>query len=443
MVMSNGMKKKTRVEDSWRTQWPRTNDLKTWLRAMIGKCQSIAKHDDAASKAYLPIENLAEKGCGAEALKYVDRFLRRLPKEEVLATVRMAELGAKISVDGGDLAGMEKYLAIITGTERFNTRRCDKGFSINCVRKFRVKNGLLDPADAKDDEERYEAAFEGASRRCKLAKAAGNLEAAKAAATEMESIARGAKEEWRRRSSLEWVAHCHAQLQDAEAAKRSVRGLDEAMQQQVLNPQMLLELGKEADAITRAEQEIARELDGLRETMDPNIHFPVMAIGRWLEFLVDQGAKEKAKSAMDRTLKEMHNWPVIQNGWMPSAVYQLLAQAVAKLEGPAAAEPLLKKAMTEAKAEKRSSRRKSAIGDALDLKAEFGQLDEAIAEARKLRSPRQRRKELGKLLAKAGRWTELREVLSQVASPEEAADVAWWIKFELPGGEPRQGPRDL
>jgi hypothetical protein len=50
----------------------------------------------------------------------------------------------------------------------------------------------------------------------------------------------------------------------------------------------------------------------------------------------------------------------------------------------------------------------------------------------------QRRKELGKLLAKAGRWKELREVLSQIASPEKARDVTWWIKFKLPGGEVRR-----
>ena len=66
-----------------------------------------------------------------------------------------------------------------------------------------------------------------------------------------------------------------------------------------------------------------------------------------------------------------------------------------------------------------------------------GALDQAIQDARRLRSPTQRRMKLGTLLAKARRWTELREVLSQVESPEEAADVAWWIKFELPGGEVR------
>lgn len=71
------------------------------------------------------------------------------------------------------------------------------------------------------------------------------------------------------------------------------------------------------------------------------------------------------------------------------------------------------------------------------MKANIGKLEEAIADARKMHSPTQRRQTLAKLLAKARRWGELRDVLSQVESPEEAADVAWWLKFELPGGDVR------
>jgi hypothetical protein len=73
----------------------------------------------------------------------------------------------------------------------------------------------------------------------------------------------------------------------------------------------------------------------------------------------------------------------------------------------------------------------------LDLKASTDRLDEAIVDARKLRSRTERTRKLATLLAKAQRWTELRNVLSQVKTPEEAAEVAWWIKFELPGGEAR------
>ena len=130
-------------------------------------------------------------------------------------------------------------------------------------------------------------------------------------------------------------------------------------------------------------------------------------------------------------------WPAVQDGWATSAVYHSLAQAAATIDGPAAAEELLKHALTDARAEPRGGFRQGAVDAALDLKANLGRLDEAIADARKLRSPTERRKTLATLLAKAGRWAELRDVLRQVESPEEAADVAWWIKFELPGGEAR------
>lgn len=72
--------------------------------------------------------------------------------------------------------------------------------------------------------------------------------------------------------------------------------------------------------------------------------------------------------------------------------------------------------------------------EAISAVASAGAADEAIAAARKLRSPTERRKQLAKLFAQAGRWKELREVCQQVTSPEEAADIAWWTKFELPGG---------
>src|SRR5262249_6844845 len=164
---------------------------------------------------------------------------------------------------------------------------------------------------------------------------------------------------------------------------------------------------------------------------DPNIHFPAMSIARSLEFLVEHGARDEARRWLRRAIKELPTWPVIRYGWTTSAVYQSLARAAAAIDGPVAAEDLLNRATADARAEPRGDFRQGAVGAALDLKAELGGLNEAIDDARKLRSPTQRRKELAKLLARARRWGELREVLSQVDSPEEAADVAWWIKFEL------------
>jgi ribosomal protein S20 len=431
--MAKRVKKK--AAEAWRTQWPRNGDLKSWFRAMIRKCDAIADDEEAADKAHLPIEALAEKGSVSEALRHVNRYLRRLPREEVLPTVRLARLGAQICVNAGDLAGMEKYLAIMAATEAFNTRKCDKGFSINSVRKFRAENGLLDPAEAMDDEERFTAQFEGAARRCNEAIAAGEHKSAKAAVAEMEKVARGARQDWRRRFALQEVIQCHAKLKNTAAIKEAVRGLKAGERDKILNAEMFNLIGMKEEAIARAGKEISRELEELRTMTDPNIHFPVMAISDSLELLVAQGARDEAKKWLRRTLKEMPTWPVFEQGWLTSGVYTSLAEAAAKVEGPDAAEELLEHAMKDAKVERRSGWRKGAVDAALDLKADLGHLDAAIADARKLRSPTQRRETLAKLLARARRWSELREVLSEVASPTEAAEVAWWLKFELPGGE--------
>jgi hypothetical protein len=404
---------------------------------MIRKCNAIPDEETAAEQAHLPIEHLAELSCVEEALRHVNRFLSRLPKREVLATVRMAELGAKICLRAGNLVRMEQYLAIAAATEPFNTRKCDRGFSLNSVREFRADNGLLDPADAIDEKQRVTARFERAERGYTQAMAAGDRESAGAAVAEMARIARGVEEEWLRQSYLRRVVHCYADLRDTRGVRRCLRGLGEGDRHEVLDATTLLGLGMKAEAVVRARRDIARELEGLRGSSDPNIHFPAMSIARSLEFLVEQGKRDDARRWLRRAIKEMPTWPVIRYGWTTSAVYQSLARAVAAIDGPAAAKDLLNSAMADAKAEPRGDFRQGAVGAALGLKADLGDLDEAIDDARKLRSPTQRRKELATLLARAKRWGELRQVLSQVESPEEAADVAWWIKFELPGGEVR------
>src|SRR5262245_36342618 len=105
---------------AWRTKWPRNGDLKAWFRAMIQKCDAIADAATASDRAQLPIEHLAKMGHVAEALRHVDRFLLRLPNQQVVKTVRMAKVGAKICLDTDDLARMEKYLKRVEATERFN-----------------------------------------------------------------------------------------------------------------------------------------------------------------------------------------------------------------------------------------------------------------------------------------------------------------------------------
>ncbi len=387
--------------------------------------------DDAADRAHLPIGHLARLGNEAEAIRWVNRFLKRLPRTLVLTTVRMAELGAKISLDAGNLKRMEKYLAIAESTEPFNKRKCDKGFSNWSVRDFRAENGILDPQDALDEKQRIKAKFWRAMRQFRKAMAVRKRNDARRALVDMEEAARDPEEQSSQQVYLEFVVRCYAEFKDAEAVKRCLRRLDKDDREQLLDCDNLLRLGMKREAIARAKRDIAEALEELATIDNPNIHFPADQISRSLQLLAGQGEKLSAKRWLQRALKEMPTWPGLEYGWMTSAVYNSFAKAMAVVDGPKAAEQMLDQAIADGHLEKRPGFGKAAVNSALDFKADLGQLEEAIEDARKLRSPAQRRHQLGKLLARAGRWNELREVLSQVASPKEAADLIWWI-IELP-----------
>lgn len=155
-----------------------------------------------------------------------------------------------------------------------------------------------------------------------------------------------------------------------------------------------------AEAIARAKPDIRDELETLRTMTDPNIHFPAMAIGRALQFLADQGESIAAKRLLRQALREMPTWPVIELGWTTSAVYTAFAEAAAYLGEQKIAYGLLSDALIDGRLEKRSSWSKGAVGAALTAQADSGRVDAAINEARKIRSPSERRKALGKLLAR-------------------------------------------
>ncbi|WP_425397552.1 hypothetical protein [Aeoliella sp.] len=437
MAKRKAAPKKKSSKPDWQTKWPRTRDLKAWYRCMIKKCDAIADPENAASTAHLPIEHLAEMGEVSEALRHVNRFLRRLPEDEVLETVRMAELGAEIALNAGDEKKMEKYLAKAEAMEAYITRKCDANFAINSVREFRALNGILDPDEAVGDWERSQAQFRGAQRRFRLGLASRKRKAAADAAKEMEAAAKSTKDQWARQCFLQGVLETYAKLKDTDAVKRCIRSLDRETRDEVLDAHTLLDLGMKKEAIARAKRTIKEELEELAESDDPNIHFPVNSICDSLELLVDQGEANTAKRWLQRTFREMPEWYVYEVGWTTSAVYTQLAKVATKIEGPKAGQRLVEKAMEDAGVEHRRDFAKGAQASAVAAQADIAGLDQAIETARKIRSKPERRRQLGALLARAGRWKEMAEVLSEVASPEEAASVCWCIKFDLPGGKPR------
>jgi hypothetical protein len=420
----------------WKTKWPRSSDLRLWFRCMIEKCDAFDDPAEGASQAHLPIEALVQMGHADEALTFVNKFLRKQPNDSPLEIVRLSELGAQICLDRGDLVEMEKYLDRAASAPVH--RKCDLGWPEHAVREFRAHNGILDPADACNDEQRIEATFKRARRGFQQAINQKRRSNAVAALDEMQQAVKLAEK--KKRSC--WFYHQEllkalVEVGDVAAAKRLLKRLGREAADELVDLPMLWSIGFHAEAITRATAEIRKRLKELEAINDPNIHFPVHGICSTLEFLMDHGKEKEAKTWLKKVLSKVETWPVYEVGWTTAAVYTMLAEIVVRINGAAAAETLLANASRDAAAERRPEWRKGATSAVMKAEAALRNVDELIAKARKLRSPTERRLQLSKLLARVQRWKDLAEVCSEAASPVEAARLCWAIKFELPGGAPK------
>ncbi len=370
-----------------------------------------------------------------EALKYTRRFLKKLPDRAEVETVRMLELAAEIQLKTGDAEAAEKQLDNVLRLDNSDARKCDRDFPEIAVRAFKTLHGLLDPKDAEDEEQAEMAAFNRANRlaseligRRRFAKAREQIES-------MEQLARSTDDELKRSLRLRSVLELYARVKDSDSVKRVFRRFSKENLEDAISYSELASLGLNQEAIRRAERTVNNDLKELANMDNPNIHFPADSLCDALEFMVDQGELKQARKLLKKVLSECEYWPVYEYGWTTSAVYTMLARAVAKIEGPKAATQLMESAYEDAAAEKRANWRKGATREAITLEADLGYLDEAIARARKLRSPRERRFETAKLLARARRWKELRDVCQTVGSPTEAAELCWEIRLQLPSEE--------
>lgn len=434
MARSSSAKSKARAAvPKWKTKWPRNGDLRLWFLCMIEKCDAFENPVEGASKAHLPIEHLAEIGHADEALRHVNRFLRKQPCDDSFEIVRMSELGAKICLDRDDLVRMEKHLARAAAAPVH--RKCDFGWPEKSVRQFRAHNGILDPVEAVDEDQWIEATFRRGQRRFRHAMNEQYRTDALAALKEMQNAAMRIDG----KSFRHWAYHrillnALAEVGDATGVKRLFRRFNRNTGDLLLDYGTLWTVGLKTEAIAQAMAEVQKQLNKLATMKDPNIHFPTRAICDALSFLADHGKQNVAKRMLKKVIAEMPTWPVYQLGWTTAAVYRMLAEMSAKLNDPDAA-TLLALAHQDAKSEKNPGWRKGAIRSVMTAEATMGTLDNAIASARKLRSPTERRLQLCKLLARARRWKELADVCSEAASPIEAAELCWTVKFELPGGE--------
>lgn len=419
----------------WQTKWPRDGDLASWFRCGIEKCQAIRDIETGSQEAHCPIGALAELGHTHEALKHVKAFLKRLPRTARYSVdiVRMAELGAEICLMTDDLTGCDKFLAIAAKCDELVTRKCDLNWASQSVRQFRIDHGLVDPAEA-DSDELLDATFNYSQRQFKAALARRDRKAATKFFDDMSRCILDPKlKGWRKSIWVSRMIPLASSLGSQKPVTRLIEALP-ASQRKELGYALLGEAGFKKEAVAVAVAELKENLRELKTMEDPNVHFPVMAIERALTFLMEHGEKELARQWFGKVARSAKSWKCVIQGWVTSAVLTTFVPIVKELEGEAAARELAQLSLQHAKGDSNNAFKQGAIDEAISAVASAGAADEAIAAARKLRSPTERRKQLAKLFAQAGRWKELREVCQQATSPEEAADIAWWTKFELPGG---------
>jgi len=420
----------------WQTSWPATPDLRAWFLCGIQKCAANPKPQEGASDAHLPIKALAELGHTDEALKHLQKFLKCLPKNDSFESTRLAELGAEICLEAGDMLGMENYLELVRSADERVTRKVDKGFGSKVAHDFRVSHGLVAPGDLRPDHEDYlESIFYYHVRQLSIARRTKKTAQIKKEFANLNEAIKREKPGWRKSMWTKRVIRMAHELSIPEAIKQLIEQIPEQERNERIGYDVYAMIGMKKEAAKFAEQEIEKNIEELLTMQDPNIHFPINSITRALTCLLDLGEKKLAAKLFKKVAESAADWSCVIRGWTTTAVLAEFVPIVEQLEGKEAAQELAALAVQHASKEPHSGFKRGAQSTALAASASVHPLDHAIEQARKIRSPSQKRLELGKLLARAGRWKELREVLSTVTSPNEAAKIAWWIKFELPGGD--------
>lgn len=426
--------KDTAGQPHWKMSWPRNGEPRFWFKCGVSKCECIADDETACEKASALIDALGRAGATADAMKAVNRFMSRLPATDGNFRYRdLALSGAQIAFDGGDFKSMEKYLALVEAQNPFFTRPCDLNRPLQQVDDFKIKKGILNPPDAIDEERRFRATFTWHLRLLKSsqskAKTAKHL-------AEMEAAVKNVSGCYLRERLYQDLLIEYGRRGDETSVRRIVRSLDKDLAARVLDYKTAWLMGDTNRSLRIATTVVKKALAELAEMEDPNIHFPVGRISRAILWLVEVNELNRAAKLFRLVNQNITKWPVYGYGWVTAGVYGYLGNMALAVGDSESALWFANAGLGDASEGKRSSFNKSVEASLLKLITSCGMENEALEIASKLRSPKQKRLETAKILVRAKRWSELRDVCKQVKSPEEAADLAWWLRFEFPGGEP-------
>lgn len=430
MAKARKSSKKKRISngDAWRRSWPASPDVRAWMECLLAKADEIDDPSDHTFWARLAIRQLATLGHVTDALRHVERVIKGLPPTDGSSITWMLDAGAEISFDAGDMKAMSGYLERILATQPLYPRKCDRGCCLSSVRSFKARRGLLDPDEAEDNEQRDEARFNRALRLADEAIESRKFPIAGQHLHDAEKLL-PSMEAWRLSYAVRDIISRYAKAGDAKAVRRMIKRLDADDQQSVLDARSLLKLGERKRAIARTETDIQSSLTEMSSMKDPNVHGPAARVQWGIEFLLEIDERKRAAKWLATALEQGKSWKFKERGFASAAVFRSLAKVTAEIKGGKAAEALLELAMTDAKGEKRSTWRAGAVQKTIELRSGIAGSEVAIEQARKMRSSVNQRQILAPLLAKVARWDELHVLLAEAATPKEAAELCWSIKF--------------
>lgn len=425
----------TRVRSPGPSQvgWPRGHSIRDWLLALLNVADGIVDDQESTGFAIAAIEKLGRIEDGRAAVPFVDEYLRRIPPSSVSQVLRLATVGADVCFRAGDRTGMEKYLAVASATEPYNKRKVDVGYSLNTVRHFRAWRGILDPAEATDDDERRLAEFKRAGRLFRQAVANGDANGARALVEAMSSHGRGERKEWRRHDYLCEVIAAWAYLDDVAEIRRHLKMIDPSDRHKAIDMSVLVRLGMLPEMLPRLRAALRENLDAVADVRNLNSHHDIGLFVRNLRRLEEAGARDEARRWLHRAVKVFTNRPPTAIGAFSSAVPGLLAEAATLLGEVVLARQLLGIAKGEAKQERHPDWRRGSVEKWLLSSANVGMVEAAIDEARRVRPIRKRRQKLAALFAKFELWDRLHQLLDEIESAAEVVEAVWWLHHELPG----------
>lgn len=422
---------------SWKNAWPTTRSVKAWIVASGRKALAIKDPAERIDKLGFAIERLAERGFKSAAKPLFAKFRRDVVAHpDVHSNVMLAK--TFLAMGERDAAILMFAATIKRVKVNKKIRRARRAQELARLREDAVYLRLIevidDPTPAERADIDYHSTVEEAEAALKKGDRGSALSLAAKAEKALPNVVSLGKQ---------WLPchllHIYAHAGDKHSALRMLELLEKKDRNVSTIGEDLLELGLKHLVVRLARREIRRCLDEARAMVLPNYHFPAYFIAGVIDFLIEHDELELARQEVAVILNEIDSWHVKPYPWVEAAVFSELSRPVARLDGRAVAEQMLDRARSAARAERSSSWRRGAWDSIIEVYKATGAWDDALAIARKQGSQRDRRKRQAMVLAKAGRTKEIAAILRDVETPEEAADVCWWVAGSLAGfGPPRR-----